>query len=303
VWNRAGGGNTVKEWIEENLGNVGKVTKVTSQGSSQWASFSKYETESGKALFAKVSNRSAEEMFLGEAEGLKAMFATNSLRIPEVYHYGPLLDDMGMPANRGSFIVMEYLDFGGKSNQEDLGRAMAKMHLATPSMPEAAAGKFGFCVDNTIGGTPQPNGWTGDWVEFFREKRIMHQCRLVGDPSLIKLGEKVCERMPEWFEGTTVRPSILHGDLWSGNIAGVGGEPSVFDPACYYGHHEAEWGMSWCAGFNGDFWRGYHELLPKEVDGYEERAQLYTLYHILNHYNLFGGGYGGQAKGIMQRLV
>ena len=98
-----------------------------------------------------------------------------------------------------------------------------------------------------------------------------------------------------------VTPSVLHGDLWSGNIASVGGQPSIFDPAVYYGHHEAEWGMSWCASLPPAFWKGYRELIPKD-EGFSRRARLYELYHKLNHYNLFGGGYYNDALGLMQSL-
>ena len=99
-----------------------------------------------------------------------------------------------------------------------------------------------------------------------------------------------------------VRPSILHGDLWSGNSASVGGEPCVFDPACYYGHHEAEFGMSWCAGFASSFWKGYRSLIP-EAPGFDERAQIYQLYHYLNHLVLFGGSYYGECERILSRLT
>ena len=125
------------------------------------------------------------------------------------------------------------------------------MHLAEPAVAEARDdGMFGFSVNNTIGDTPQPNAWGSDWVEFFREKRIRHQLKLARDSTLSELGEAVVENMPRWFAPCgEIRPSILHGDLWSGNIGTVGGRPSAFDPAAYYGHSEAEFGMSWCAGF------------------------------------------------------
>lgn len=123
-------------------------------------------------------------------------------------------------------------------------------------------------------------------------------------PVLSELGAEVMERMPEWFEGISpVKPSILHGDLWSGNIGTVDGAPSAFDPATYYGHSEAEFGMSWCAGFSDKFYAAYFEVLPKQERGFEERRQLYMLYHYLNHYNLFGGGYRGQCVDIMKRLA
>jgi len=142
-------------------------------------------------------------------------------------------------------------DFGARGDQAEFGASLARMHLAEPAVAEARDdGMFGFSVNNTIGDTPQPNAWGSDWVEFFREKRIRHQLKLARDSTLSELGEAVVENMPRWFAPCgEIRPSILHGDLWSGNIGTVGGRPSAFDPAVYYGHSEAEFGMSWCAGF------------------------------------------------------
>lgn len=169
-------------------------------------------------------------------------------------------------------------------------------------MPEAKNGQFGFAVDNTIGGTPQPNGWTDNWVDFYREKRLKHQLNLAEDAQLSKMGAILCDNLESLFQGIEVKPSVLHGDAWSGNITSVDGEPCVFDPATYYGHHEAEFGMSWCAGFSGTFWTAYHSVLPK-APGWTDRHDLYTLYHYLNHYNLFGGSYYNSCLQILQRLT
>lgn len=157
-------------------------------------------------------------------------------------------------------------------------------------------------MDNTIGGTPQPNGWLSDWVEFFRERRLRHQLELAGDEKLMQLGNKLMDNLECFFEGVTVKPSVLHGDLWSGNIASVEGVPSIFDPAVYYGHHEAEFGMSWCAGFSGSFWKAYHDVIPR-APGFEERKKIYMLYHYLNHYNLFGFGYYGECESLLNQLT
>ena len=175
----------------------------------------------------------------------------------------------------------------GRAEPAALGRALAHMHLATPLDPQAAAGKFGFSCDNTIGGTPQPNGWMDEWIPFFRERRLAHQLRLASNARLSRLAEPVLDNMERFFEGVEepIRPALIHGDLWSGNIAAVDGEPTVFDPACCFGHSEAEFGMSWCAGFSPAFYSTYHELIPR-AEGWDDRHDLYQLYHFLNHFNL-----------------
>jgi protein-ribulosamine 3-kinase len=285
----------IAAFITDNLGR-GKVTRMQRAGSSGWAIMHKATTASGMRFFIKVC-RGDEEMFTGEAEGLQAMYHTGTLRVPEVFHYGPLKN------GKGAFIVMEQLDLGAIYTQSDLGRLVAEMHLAEPTVAEAKAGKFGFGVENTIGGTLQPNSWMDDWVEFFRERRLRHQLLLSGDDDLYKVGMKVCERMGDFFEGAgEIRPSILHGDLWSGNIGSADGAPVVYDPACYFGHHEAEFGMSWCAGFTPKFWEAYHALIPR-APGFKDRHDLYTAYHALNHFNLFGGGYKAMALACLNRLL
>jgi len=155
-----------------------------------------------------------------------------------------------------------------------------------------------------------------NWVDFFRERRLRHQLKLARDPNLSRMGEELCDNLHLFFKGTfnisshitmvapgiEVKPSVLHGDLWSGNYAAVDGRPAIFDPATYYGHHEAEFGMSWCASFGPAFWNAYHDLIPK-APGFEERHLIYTLYHYLNHYNLFGSGYYSQCSSILTRLT
>ncbi|CAE7213377.1 unnamed protein product, partial [Symbiodinium pilosum] len=148
---------------------------------------------------------------------------------------------------------MQKLSMGGRPNMKEFGRALAKMHLAEPADATAKEGNFGFEVDNTIGGTPQSNTWTSDWVEFVREHRLGAQVRMAGSTELQRTWEQVLKEtnnLKDLFTDVEVKPSILHGDLWSGNYEKTPDGVAIFDPATYYGHHEAEFGMSWCAGFS-----------------------------------------------------
>ena len=312
-------------WFEAELGERVVSEKLIS--SSSWATAYKYETESGKAFFVKTSLGRDDKMFRTEAAGLAVLAAAasasaSSLVIPKPLHAGPLPGGKG-----GSFIVMEHLNLGsgggGGLSQEELGVALARLHLApasasssSPSSPSPP--RFGFEVDNFIGGTPQPNGWSDSWVDFYREKRLKHMLRLVGRPGseVERMGKKLCDNLEKLFDddvdGSRITPSLIHGDLWSGNVATVsaGGSSSssssaawsILDPAPYFGHHEAEFGMSWCASFSPQFWRGYRSQLP-EAPGFKRRRPLYELYHILNHAVLFGSGYLGQAEGLLRTLT
>lgn len=250
--------NDATRWLESQQG-FGRVMKCRSGGGSAWSSVHVLEMDTGQKLFLKTCDKgnAGYEMFRGESLGLKAMYHTQSLRIPKVYHVDTSAE------GTCAYILMEYLEFGGKSSQEEFGRMLARMHRAEPEAEEARSGLFGFPVNNTIGGTPQINHWMDDWVDFFRTQRLHYQLRLAQDTELSRLGDVLCSNLEDYFQGIDVKPSTLHGDLWSGNIASCDGKPSVFDPACYYGHHEAEFGMSWCAGFSNAFWHGYRDIIAK----------------------------------------
>ncbi|KAH9788094.1 protein-ribulosamine 3-kinase [Citrus sinensis] len=231
-------------------------------------------------------------MFEGEALGLGAMYETRTIRVPRPFKVGAL-------PTGGSYIIMEFIEFGSsRGNQSVFGKKLAEMHKAGKS------GKgFGFDVDNTIGSTPQINKWTSNWIEFYAEHRLGYQLKLAldqyGDSTIYQRGHRLMKNLAPLFEGVNVEPCLLHGDLWSGNISSdKNGEPVILDPACYYGHNEAEFGMSWCAGFGGSFYNSYFEVMPKQP-GFEKRRDLYMLYHYLNHYNLFGSGYRSSALSII----
>lgn len=280
----------VREWILSE-GKATEITRISSVGGGCINRANRYDTDAG-SFFVKTNRSIGPSMFEGEALGLNAMYETKSIRVPKPFKVGSL-------PTGGSYIIMEFIEFGGsRGDQSVLGRKLAEMHKAGKS-----ENGFGFDVDNTIGSTPQINTWTSDWIHFYGEHRLGFQLKLLrdqyGDSSIYEKGQRLVKSMGPLFDDVVIEPCLLHGDLWSGNISSdKNGEPVILDPACYYGHNEAEFGMSWCAGFGGSFYDAYFKVMPKQP-GYEKRRDLYLLYHYLNHYNLFGSGYRSSAMSII----
>ena len=232
-------------------------------------------------------------MFIAEAAGLDAIAATGTLRVPRTVAHG-VADDQG-------YLVLEYLELGSRGNARLLGERLAAMHRCT-------ADQFGLAGDNFIGTTLQPNARTDDWVEFWRRHRLGFQLRLAARNGyggrLQSLGEQLLDALPAVFAGYSPLPSLLHGDLWSGNHGFLAdGAPAIFDPATYYGDRECDLAMTELfGGYPANFYAAYRTAWPLDP-GYATRRDLYNLYHILNHANLFGGGYATQAEQMMQRLL
>ncbi len=251
------------------------------------------EDRDGARYFVKLNGAQQQAMFSAEAAGLATLAATHTLRVPQVIAQGC--------AAGHSFLVLEHLLLGGRGAERQLGAQLAALHRAT-------AGHFGFPADNFIGATPQPNHWHEDWITFWREQRLGWQLRLAARNGcydrLQTLGTRLMENLPAFFDGYAPRPSLLHGDLWSGNHGFLpDGTPVIFDPAAYYGDRECDLAMTELfGGYGVDFYAGYHAAWPLHA-GYAKRRELYNLYHILNHANLFGGGYARQAEGMLHRLL
>ncbi|GAV92004.1 Fructosamin_kin domain-containing protein [Cephalotus follicularis] len=284
------GDDPIRDWILSE-GKATQITRISPVGGGCINHASRYDTDAGP-FFVKTNRSIGPSMFEGEALGLGAMYETKAIRVPRPFKVGTL-------PTGGSYIIMEYIEFGAsRGNQSVLGKKLAEMHKAGKSERG-----FGFDVDNTIGSTPQINTWTSGWIEFFAEHRLGYQLKLAldqyGDSTIYQKGERLIRNIAPLFENIVIEPCLLHGDLWSGNIASdKNGEPVILDPACYYGHNEAEFGLSWCAGFGGSFYSAYFEVMSKQP-GFEKRRDLYKLYHYLNHYNLFGSGYRSSALSII----
>jgi protein-ribulosamine 3-kinase len=249
--------------------------------------------------FCKWNPGAPPGMFRREAEGLAALAASgSSLVVPKSLALTP--DLPGTP----SLLVLEYLepDADGPSTQtwEALGRGLADLHRCGET-------RFGFDRDNFCGLTAQENSWSDDWPAFFGEKRIgvlvdrlSKRGDLPGDH--LAAYRKLREKLPALL-GHKPFPSLIHGDLWSGNFLAAALGPALVDPACYFGDREAEWGMMLLfGGFPVRVLEAYQEAWPLPA-GWRDRLPLYQLYHLLNHFLLFGGSYGGQAIRIARKFV
>jgi fructosamine-3-kinase len=251
----------------------------------------------GRRLFLKSAAGAPPDVFEREAEGLAALGAAGVLRVPD----GPL------PGRAGAtvFLLMEAIPTGrpGPGFFAAFGSRLAELHRGTRGE------RYGFAHDNYLGATPQPNGWSGSWVDFFRRHRLGHQLALArrhgrSDPELDRFGDRLLDRLGEWLEVPGEPPCLLHGDLWGGNFLADGrGEPVLVDPAVYHGQREAELAMTRLfGGFAPPFHAAYEEAWPLPV-GHPERLPLYQLYHLLNHLNLFGGVYRGRCLAILRRYA
>lgn len=246
-----------------------------------------------RTYFVKLNQASKVAMFEAEALGLEQMAASQTIRVPRPLCWGI--------AEQSAYLVLEWLDLGGGNDQSwaVMGRNLAAMHRVTS--PHG----FGWPQANTIGETPQTNAWTKQWVEFWTEQRLGYQFRLANRRGgHFPLQAELLTAIPDLLAGHNPQPSLVHGDLWSGNAAVTQqGEPAIFDPAAYFGDREVDLAMTQLFGsFPANFYQAYQEAWPLP-SGYAQRKILYNLYHILNHFNLFGGSYASQANHMIATLL
>jgi len=281
--------------ISSQLPEIGNIVDKQSLSGGSINSAFRIKTDKNRTCFVKLNRESLVDMFEAEAEGLTELRKANAIRVPEPVGFGVGGDY--------AWFISEFIEFGrGDSRTQALfGRQFAQMHRLT-------AKRFGWHRNNTIGSTLQVNDWADDWIAFFREQRLGFQLELAArngfTGSIQKKGERLLADLRSFFGPYRPAASIMHGDLWGGNH-GVDrdGKPVIFDPAVYYGDREADLAMtSLFGGCSAAFYDAYDEAWPLDV-GYRQRKTLYNLYHILNHANLFGGGYAMQAEGMMDQLL
>lgn len=253
--------------------------------------------DNGELYFVK-SSPAAGDMFAQEACGLAAIAQTESLRTPQIVAAGKLLENEAC-------LVLEAIQPAAPkpSFWQEFGRLFASLHR-----PRNAT-CFGWSSDNYLGSSRQINESRENWTAFFAECRLQFQMRLarkngLGSRELFKLMDRLIEKLPKHLDHANEAPSLLHGDLWSGNfLVDAQGGPVVIDPAVYYGHREADLAMPLLfGGFSADFFSAYHESFPLR-EGWQERVELYKLYHLLNHLNLFGSGYLESCLEIARRFA
>jgi fructosamine-3-kinase len=248
----------------------------------------------GARYFAKTNDARFAEAFAAEEEGLAALDRAG-MCVPKPVARGMATDT--------AFLVLDYLDLGHAAGTafRALGAQLARLH-------GQRGPHFGWPRDNFIGLTPQPNSPCGSWTEFWQTRRLgpqLERAQANGHGGALQsLGARVLDAVPRLLAGHDPAPALLHGDLWGGNAACLrDGTPVVFDPAVYYGDPEADLAMTELfGGFPESFYAGYRELRPV-AGGYRTRRVLYNLYHVLNHLNLFGGGYAAQAERMMAQLL
>jgi fructosamine-3-kinase len=247
----------------------------------------------GRSFFVKHNHSAHGSSFDCEAHALRVIAATRTLRVPEPVISGE--------ASGRAFLVLEFLQMGRcpRPDWAAMGRDLARMH-------RHGAAQFGWSGGDTfIGPTPQVNQPGNDWIAFYRDNRLLPQIRLARSAGLkLAHAEALLDCLPRFFGDYRPAVSLLHGDLWSGNAGFLNdGTPVVFDPASYFGDRETDIALTRLfGGYPAGFYAGYNAEWPLDA-GERNRRDLYNLYHVLNHFNLFGGGYGSQAAQVMQALV
>ncbi len=276
----------------------GEPAGCAAVGGGQIAQACRIETDAA-AYFLKWGEAEVAQTFAGEAAGLRALAAADSPLVQPCVHAHEAPDGDGAPG----FLLMEWINAGRKHRGfwARFGEGLAALHRHTRD-------RYGFDCDNFIGRLPQPNPWTGAWPEFFRRHRLQAQVAHARTHETWRRAwdgpfDVLCRRLDDLLPPDP-EPSLVHGDLWSGNfMVTATGEPCLIDPAAYFGHREVDVAMTELfGGFDPAFYRAYRAAWPLEA-GYEARREVYNLYHLINHANHFGGRYLSAVDTALQAYV
>jgi len=252
------------------------------------------ETKRG-AFFLKLNHGgTAKRMLATEARGLQALRSAQAIRIPEVLAQGE--------AAGYAYLLLEMVEPGPRDRAfwQRFGEELAALHRCSDE-------QFGWPEDNFIGSLPQPNGRHDSWASFYQSQRLQPQLDMALEanalwPAAPAQFEQLFQRLPELCPEEP--PALAHGDLWGGNfLSAANGDPVLIDPAVSYAHREMDLGMSKLfGGFAPAFYEAYQANYPSE-SGWESRLDLYQLYYLLVHVNLFGGGYVSSTRSVVERYL
>ena len=285
--------NDVKSQVRQALNlNIISSQRVSGGSINQSA---KITLSDGTDCFLKWNTSADPRMFEVEEKGLALLASANTeLRVPQVLATGKTENGIG-------FLAQEFMQEGqaNPDSADQFGRELAALH-------QHHHNQFGLDYDNYIGRLPQSNNWHSDWTTFFIKERMQPQLKMATDAgkldnNTVKHFESMYKQLPDIFPEE--QPSLLHGDLWGGNyFFDAEGVPTIYDPAVYYGHREIELAFTHLfGGFSGKFYSAYEEAYPME-SGFSQRKDIYNLYPLLVHTNLFGGTYARQVEGIVNRF-
>lgn len=287
---------SIERLIQNKLGTDRSITAVKRVSGGCINDAFQMSLEDGANLFVKVSV-GQDNAFDAELIGLQALRSTNTIAVPEVI--------ARETHDSNDILILEWIQSSSPQPEfwPRFGSQLGRLHLANNSIHQ-----FGFPEDNFIGSTKQQNTWKNHWPEFFADFRLAFQGDLALRQGLIDTSqrkglERLIGKLPHLLASDKMSPALLHGDLWSGNfICDSNQNPVIFDPAVYYGHHECEFGITTLfGGFDSSFYDAYHDVIPKD-DGTSQRVEIYQLYHLLNHLNLFGQSYWSACQTIISKF-
>lgn len=283
----------ILETAVETLGSNYRAASFSPLGGSGFCDLFRLSVAGENDLFVKAGGKMIDP-FQAEQQGLLLLTQCDAFRVPA------LLDCTGRSGL--DMLLMEWIDIAplGMSQGARFGEALAQLH-------GIEAQRFGLDQNNFIGASLQLNGWHGEWWPFFCQRRLGYQLELAGQRGLPRAvqsaGQILLQRIEQRFKEDTPTACLLHGDLWTGNT-GIDpqGNPVIFDPAVYYGDADTDIAMSRLFGSLPDsVYQAYRALRPVRGD-WPLRQMVYDLYHWLNHYNLFGGGYLRSVADTIQQL-